>query len=717
MSQKVSLPQIHSMWIPFGFITVGTSQALWLASRMVTPDLAQVLQRGSFLFLLGGLLTVLLVPVLLVVDLGRASRIMGQAVKLGRTGEYLVSDGTRQSQELEPLPQTSLAWSRALQELTGLLRDHGELTGELLDHMPVGVVLLDPQAQVLTANSRFRRMFNATGESIRGKHVQDILPASFREQWSPRSLFSVNWYGKETTEVRDQSSGRLYRTSVVRVLSGGQMKGVLALIVEDCVEHAEVETGSEEFKLLYGGMLEGVPEPLILVGADGVLRRMNRLAAELLGFDPEMAHGTTLLQVLAAAPDGSANRRLDAYFLSSDWRLHGSLVEASFKRNDGSEFLAEVKLGEWNQGKDRLFFLRLRDIFEEKQQGLLTRESLEALEMMSTCQPSNVVLQRLARIVEHQLPGSVCILMVRRDNRLFPSCAIGVPPEILRSLEGLEMNSSDAPCVVAASEARLVTVPDIALSPMREDIRNAALGQKLRACWSAPMFSRDGLVAGAITIYRKDSSGPDRWQARVLEAACHLAALCIEQQHLEGEMAYRALHDPLTGLPNQQPFEDRVRLAVAGAKRHGRLLGVMSMDLDGFQSVNDSLGPQVGDELLRKLATRLRNSLRETDILARWGGDEFRFGLLELRDRRDAETVAGRLLEALKSPVEIDGRSITASATVGLSLYPDDGQDAAALLLSADNAMYSAKRRQPNRLRGRFLDGMGLPQRNSEMKN
>ncbi|HSW48856.1 MAG TPA: PAS domain S-box protein, partial [Bryobacteraceae bacterium] len=427
MFRRVLTPRIDSLLTPLGFVTVGTSQALWFASQKIASDLAQLLRHASLALLLVGFLTILLIPILLVADLRRASRIIRQAVSRARAGELLASAGGGQSVELKSLPRTHFAWSRSLRELAGLLEEHGELVGRLLDRVPVGVALLDSQSRILNENRRFRRMFLLEEESPRGRQVQDVLPPCFREQWSPRCLFALNWYGEETSEVKDPASGRLFRVSVARVADAGQMKGLMALVVEDYVEQAEVQAGTEEFHLLYKSMLEGIPEPLIVVGVDGAVKEINGVAAGLLGYDPDEARGIALLQLLAVAPDGSANRRLDAYFLSGDWKLQGSVVEALFRRKDGSEFLAEAKLGEWTQAKDRLFVLRLRDISEEKQQGLLTSEALEALELMSMCQPSDVVLPRLARLVEHQLPGSVCILLVRRAGRLSPASAAGVP--------------------------------------------------------------------------------------------------------------------------------------------------------------------------------------------------------------------------------------------------------------------------------------------------
>ena len=118
---------------------------------------------------------------------------------------------------------------------------------------------------------------------------------------------------------------------------------------------------------------------------------------------------------------------------------------------------------------------------------------------------------------------------------------------------------------------------------------------------------------------------------------------------------------------------------------------MLSVDLDRFKLVNDTLGHAAGDELLKQLAARLVECLRETDIVARWGGDEFVIGLMEIGDRRDVEAVAEKLLDALRTPFDVSGHLSTVSASIGVSVFPDDGQDLDALVRHADTAMYRAK--------------------------
>jgi diguanylate cyclase (GGDEF)-like protein/PAS domain S-box-containing protein len=159
----------------------------------------------------------------------------------------------------------------------------------------------------------------------------------------------------------------------------------------------------------------------------------------------------------------------------------------------------------------------------------------------------------------------------------------------------------------------------------------------------------------------------------------------------EAQLHHRAHHDFLTGLPNRLLFEDRVRQAVATAARHDRKLAVLFLDFDGFKLVNDSLGHAAGDSVLCEATRRLRTSLRESDTLARLHGDELAVLLTEVSDEADAERVARELLATLMLPMVVAGRPVSVSASIGLSLFPHDGDDPSALLRAADAAMYQAK--------------------------
>jgi diguanylate cyclase (GGDEF)-like protein len=157
------------------------------------------------------------------------------------------------------------------------------------------------------------------------------------------------------------------------------------------------------------------------------------------------------------------------------------------------------------------------------------------------------------------------------------------------------------------------------------------------------------------------------------------------------QIQHLAYHDTLTGLPNRQLFLDRLNLAISHAHRSQRRLAVFFLDLDRFKVINDSLGHAIGDRLLQSISRRLTGLLREGDTVTRIGGDEFTILVPHLQHSDDAIVVARKVRDALKHPIEIDGRELYVSTSIGISLYPNDGEDANALLRNADAAMYRAK--------------------------
>ena len=164
-----------------------------------------------------------------------------------------------------------------------------------------------------------------------------------------------------------------------------------------------------------------------------------------------------------------------------------------------------------------------------------------------------------------------------------------------------------------------------------------------------------------------------------------------ERKHAEERIRYLAHHDALTGLPNRTLMEDRVNQAIAQARRFDQLVAMLFLDLDSFKNINDSLGHQVGDHILKVVAERLLACLRKGDSVARLGGDEFVLNLPALSHSRDATHVAQKVLDVLDMPLMIDGHDLHVSGSIGISLFPEDGEDAEALMRAADTAMYHAK--------------------------
>jgi diguanylate cyclase (GGDEF)-like protein/PAS domain S-box-containing protein len=172
-----------------------------------------------------------------------------------------------------------------------------------------------------------------------------------------------------------------------------------------------------------------------------------------------------------------------------------------------------------------------------------------------------------------------------------------------------------------------------------------------------------------------------------------------ERVRYQHALEYQANHDSLTGLANRNLLNDRIEQAVAWAKRHGHVMGVMLLDLDHFKLINDASGHSAGDALLKEVAQRLLASVRETDTVARLGGDEFVIILTDLPQPDDVDQIAEKILSTLSRPAEVAGRDVFVTASIGVSLYPRDGDHGEILLRYADMAMYRVKEHGRNSVR------------------
>jgi diguanylate cyclase (GGDEF)-like protein len=166
----------------------------------------------------------------------------------------------------------------------------------------------------------------------------------------------------------------------------------------------------------------------------------------------------------------------------------------------------------------------------------------------------------------------------------------------------------------------------------------------------------------------------------------------VEQYHLSQEkLTYLSQHDGLTGLPNRMLGRSRIEQAIALARRNGRQMALMFVDLDNFKSVNDSFGHTVGDEFLRQVAQRLQGAVREADVVSRQGGDEFLIGITDLAQGEAVGTVADKVLKAIGERCDIGGVELVGSCSIGIALYPDNGSDFETLLRNADTGVGYAK--------------------------
>jgi diguanylate cyclase (GGDEF)-like protein/PAS domain S-box-containing protein len=344
------------------------------------------------------------------------------------------------------------------------------------------------------------------------------------------------------------------------------------------------------------------------------------------------------------------------------------------------------------------------DINVDRKARILEQDRNDVLELVARNAPLEVILERLMGLIATQQPEAVCSVSLLEGDHLRLRAAQTSLTRALRSaLRHLPFGADGGPVGLAASVAEAVMMPDLnvletvdldglPLLPIQwEAGRQIALGRGLLACWAFPILGAEGQVLGVIASHRSKTGSPDFLQSSLYHTVTSLAAIALEHRSMNERIRVQARIDALTGLPNRLALEDRLTQAILEAGQRGSELALLWVDLDGFKTVNDTLGHAVGDELLRTITDRMLISIGSGDTLARIGGDEFALVHSLAKGPEDAARLAERLLESFRAPIQIQGRELFVTGSIGIALYPQDGLDTLSLQRHADLAMYRAK--------------------------
>jgi diguanylate cyclase (GGDEF)-like protein/PAS domain S-box-containing protein len=269
-------------------------------------------------------------------------------------------------------------------------------------------------------------------------------------------------------------------------------------------------------------------------------------------------------------------------------------------------------------------------------------------------------------VLSTDMSGNVTYLNVVAERMTgWPSAdAVGRPlTEIFQVVDAKTHLPAPNPMELAVRKRQTVALPANTNLVRRDGIESAIEDS------AAPIHDRHGTVTGAVIVFHDVSES---------------RAMTLKMSHL-------AQHDFLTNLPNRLLLHDRLTHCIAVARRHDRALAVLFVDLDRFKLINDSLGHPIGDLLLKAAALRLVSCVRDSDTVSRQGGDEFVVLLSEISRAEDAALTAEKMRVAVLAPYAIANHDLHLSASIGISVYPDDGQDSATLIKNADTAMYHAK--------------------------
>jgi diguanylate cyclase (GGDEF)-like protein/PAS domain S-box-containing protein len=335
------------------------------------------------------------------------------------------------------------------------------------------------------------------------------------------------------------------------------------------------------------------------------------------------------------------------------------------------------------------------DITERKRAESFGEKHVQILEMIGVGNPAKEIYNAIALLYEGRHPGLYCSMLELEDDTLLHGGAPSLPKEYCEAVHGLKNGPEVGSCGTSTYTGKCVLVEDIATDPKWEKIKSVALPHGLRCCWSQPIKDSSGKVLGAFGMYYKYIALPNEAQLSDLVSAARLAGVVMERDQAQKRIRELAYTDELTQLASRAHFYQYIAQLIKTCERHQHTFALLYLDLDNFKDVNDSLGHDMGDIMLKMIADRLKNTCREIDFVARLSGDEFCI-LVDKAEGDYAANVAQRCLTEISQPIELAGRKLTPACSIGIAYYPSDGKDISTLLKVADTSLYTAKENGKN---------------------
>ncbi len=539
-----------------------------------------------------------------------------------------------------------------------------KLTQFSVDHASVSVFFVAPDARFLYVNEQACRSLGYTREELLSMAVYDIDPgrplSSWNELWKQikkeRSLhFETVHHNKDGASIPMEMS--------INYVSFAGREYIVAFglnISERKKAVQELARISRQNELI----LESAGDGIFGMNSSGNHILVNRAALKMLGYesaDLMGRHSHSIWHHTRADGTPYPDKECLIYQTARDGKAR-TVQDEVFWRKDGTSVPVEYTTNPVYEGRNLVgTVVTFRDITKGKraQEALVESEN--------------------------------------RFRAFFESVAVGTVQLDARSGKFLRMNKRF--CAItgyACDELRSLTFSDLT----HPDDRAGALKRYKRM-----IDGEDPVYETEKRYVRKDGSVV--WvhvSASLVRDAngrpLHTAAVVQDvssRKKMEDEIRHMAQHDALTGLPNRRLFIDILDVELALTRRHGKKLGILFLDLDRFKEINDTLGHATGDELLKQVAGRFRNTIRTSDTVARIGGDEFNIVLTSVNRSEDISDIARKIVESFREPVFLSGRELQVTTSIGISIYPDDSEDVNSLLRYADIAMYHAKATGRNR--------------------
>ncbi len=468
----------------------------------------------------------------------------------------------------------------------------------------------------------------------------------------------------------------------VTLFEGGEDADSVMVEIRNVTDRVRAASKLREREERLRGIVDTVAEAIITIDEAGSIQSFNLAAERIFGYAQSEVLGENVKILMPSPHQEQHDQYLKDYLGGGAPKIIGVAGREEFGlRKDGSTFPLELSVTELRTGKHRLFTGILRDNTRRKRDEEALKAAHDELEARVEERTAKLTREiherqrveqdlRLAANVIANLNEAVVIcdsnFLVKSINPAFAEISgysideiVGRPPPFVKILrEDTELH-----------ETMLVAL--------------ASVGRWETEFWNKRKNGEEYAEHLSLTAIEADDGIHHEYAAVISDIT--------KRKQDEERIRYQANFDALTGLPNRALFTDRLAHSLAAMSRSGSKLGLMFMDLDGFKLVNDTLGHDVGDLLLQETSKRLGKCVRDDDTVARLGGDEFTVIMPNLHDARDAPIVAQRILDSLTQPFNLRGQEAFVSASIGITIFPDDARDSSELLKNADTAMYRAK--------------------------
>ncbi len=458
--------------------------------------------------------------------------------------------------------------------------------------------------------------------------------------------------------------------------------GQFMVEARDITERTRIAEVLQEREQRLRGILENVADAIITINMRGEVVAFNKAAENIFGYEAREVLGHNVSMLIGGVHAAHHDEYMARYRDTGEKKIVGVPGREELgRRKSGEEFPLELSVTELHHGSKRFFTGVVRDITQRKEADEEIRKARDQLETRvaeRTRELTQEILERQRAEDKLRLAGEVIEALTEGVVIIDPDFRISSVNPAYTEISGYDVEE-----VIGR-----YPINHTALSQGGAMFDEMWSGLEHRGSWEGEFWNLR--KNGEEYAERLSVTAITNATGEVMQFAAIISDITKRKQD-EERILYQANYDSLTGLPNRSLFLDRLTQALSNMERSEKNLALLFIDLDGFKLVNDTLGHDVGDMLLKEAAKRLGTCVRTGDTVARLGGDEFTIIMPNLDDPKNAPLVAQRVLDSLGRAFLLGGHEAFVSGSIGITVFPDDAKDAQELLKNADAAMYRAK--------------------------